>query len=81
MSEFYGFNCFDVSPLAFVGLAAHHGRFLARRLREQAQASGAELTVDQMHDLVFAETESEDEAQAAATRYAASLLKAGRTPG
>ena len=70
-----------MSPLAFVGLAAHHGRLQARRLREQAQASGAELTVDQVYDLVLVETESEEQAQAAATRYAASLLKAGRTPG
>jgi len=50
-------------------------------MRERAQASGADLTVDQVHDLVLAETESEDEAQAAATRYAADLLKSGRTPG
>lgn len=50
-------------------------------MRERAVEAGAELTVEQVYDLVLAETESEEQAQAAATRHAADQLKAGRTPG
>lgn len=50
-------------------------------MREQAQAAGAQLTVDQVYQWTLAETECEEQAQAAATQYASELLKAGRTPG
>ncbi len=54
---------------------------MARKLREQALANGAQPTVDQVYEWTLAETESEETAQQAATAYASDLLKAGRTPG
>ncbi len=81
MTAFYGFDCFAISDLAFVGLTAHQGRFLARRMREQSQAAGVQPTVDQVYQWILAETEDEEQAQTAATQYASDLLKAGRTPG
>lgn len=56
-------------------------RLEARRTRRQLAYRGdVRLTVDQVYDLVFAETDDEQQASKAASGYAAALLRKGQTP-
>ena len=63
-----------------LGLWANMPRLEAKRRRRAVELSGARLSVDQVHDLVLAETEDLEQAQKAASDYAASLLRRGETP-
>jgi uncharacterized protein YciI len=60
-----------------LGLWANLGRLEAKRCRQRLQAAGRTLTVDQVHALTLAETESEEAAARAASDYACALLRAG----
>lgn len=56
-------------------------RLRARRLREELQfRPNVRITVEQMRQIVFAETGDEEQAEEAARRYMAALLRNGETP-
>ena len=64
-----------------LGYEAHVRRLEARRTRRALAFRGdVRLTVDQVYDLVLAETEDERQASKAASGYAAALLRKGQTP-
>lgn len=60
--------------------AANIPRLQAKRTRQRVQFGAIKLTGRQWYDLVLAETESVEQAEAAEQAYIWAELKAGRTP-
>jgi len=64
-----------------LGLEGNMKRIQAKRTRKElALRPDLKLSVDQMYELVLAETDSRDQAEFAARQYMASQLRAGETP-
>jgi len=70
-----------LSEWEVLGFEQNMRRMEARRTRRQlAFGADVRLTVDQVYELVLAETEDERQASKAASGYAAALLRKGQTP-
>lgn len=70
-----------MTQLEVLGFAQNMRRLEAKRTRRQLALRGdVRLTVDQVYELVLAETEDERQASKAASSYAAALLRKGQTP-
>lgn len=70
-----------MTPLELLGYEANMPRLEARRARRSlAFRNDVRLTIDQVYDLVMAETGDERQASKAASTYAAALLRSGQKP-
>lgn len=70
-----------MSRWELLGYAENMRRLEARRTRRRlAYSPDVRLTVDQVYDLILAETDDERQASRAASGYAAALLRKGQTP-
>lgn len=70
-----------MTAFELLGYEAHLRRLEARRLRRSLAYRGdVKLSVDQVYDLVLAETDDVRQASRAASQYAAALLRSGHKP-
>ncbi len=69
-----------MSLYELLGYEANLPRLEARRTRRGLAGRDVRLTVDQVYDLVLAETEDPAAASKAASQYAAALLRRGERP-